>query len=148
MCELAPVPVRAAGRVKMSGRNVCPRSVGRSEAVCREDQMSGARDYGEPALRMSREEYHAWAATRRGRFERINGIVVAMVPERVAYNRAKGRGCQQPARDDARGDPQGGRPLRGIHGRAVRAGRRQRLRAGLHRALWLSAFAGRCPGSN
>jgi len=39
---------------------------------------------------MSREEYHAWAATRRGRFERINGIVVAMVPERVAHNRAKG----------------------------------------------------------
>jgi Uma2 family endonuclease len=52
--------------------------------------MSAARDYGEPALRMTREEYYAWAESRRGRFERINGIVVAMAPERVVHNRAKG----------------------------------------------------------
>jgi hypothetical protein len=40
--------------------------------------MSEARDYGEPASRMTREEYHAWTQRRRGRFERINSIVVAM----------------------------------------------------------------------
>jgi Uma2 family endonuclease len=52
--------------------------------------MSEARDYGDPALRMTRDEYYAWAEGRRGRYERINGIVVAMAPERAGHNRAKG----------------------------------------------------------
>jgi Uma2 family endonuclease len=51
--------------------------------------MSEARDYGDPALRMTREEYYAWAEGRRGRYERINGVVVAMAPERAGHNRAK-----------------------------------------------------------
>jgi Uma2 family endonuclease len=51
--------------------------------------MSEARDYGDPALRMTREEYYAWAEGRRGRFERINAIVVAMAPERLGHARAK-----------------------------------------------------------
>ena len=51
--------------------------------------MSEARDYGDPALRMTREEYYAWAEGRRGRYERIEGVVVAMAPERAGHNRAK-----------------------------------------------------------
>ena len=45
--------------------------------------MSGQRyDYdGEPALRMSRSE---WTEVHPGRYERLNGVVVAMAPERVA----------------------------------------------------------------
>jgi len=46
----------------------------------------------EPATRMSREEYRAWAEQQpTGRFERMNGVVVAMAPERIAHNRRKGR---------------------------------------------------------
>ena len=46
--------------------------------------MSEARDWGDPALCMTREEFYAWADGRRGRYERINGVVVAMAPERPA----------------------------------------------------------------
>jgi len=46
----------------------------------------------EPLLPMTREEYRAWAmAQSRGRFERINGIVVAMAPERVSHAIVKAR---------------------------------------------------------
>ena len=46
----------------------------------------------EPVTRMSREEYRAWAERQpTGRFERMNGVVVAMAPERIAHNRRKGR---------------------------------------------------------
>jgi Uma2 family endonuclease len=46
----------------------------------------------EPATRMSREEYRAWSERQpTGRFERMNGVVVAMAPERIAHNRRKGR---------------------------------------------------------
>jgi Uma2 family endonuclease len=46
----------------------------------------------EPVARMSREEYRAWAEQQpTGRFERINGVVVAMAPERVAHARIKAR---------------------------------------------------------
>jgi Uma2 family endonuclease len=44
----------------------------------------------EPAFFMSREEYRAWAEQQpRGRFERMNGIVVAMAPERSRHNQRK-----------------------------------------------------------
>ncbi|HEY7580937.1 MAG TPA: hypothetical protein VH855_25370 [Acetobacteraceae bacterium] len=47
--------------------------------------MSEARDYGDPALRMAREEYYNWMDGQNGRYERINGVVVAMVPERGPF---------------------------------------------------------------
>jgi Uma2 family endonuclease len=46
----------------------------------------------EPLLPMTREEYRAWAmAQPRGHFERINGVVVAMAPERVSHAIIKAR---------------------------------------------------------
>jgi Uma2 family endonuclease len=55
----------------------------------------------EPVIRMSREEYRAWAEQQAtGRYERINGIVVArdgvsaMAPERAHHNRRKFRAAQ------------------------------------------------------
>lgn len=45
----------------------------------------------EPETPMTREEFLAWAAQQpSGRFERIEGIVVAMAPERASHNRRKG----------------------------------------------------------
>ena len=45
----------------------------------------------EPETPMTREEFLAWVAQQpSGRFERIDGIVVAMAPERAAHNRRKG----------------------------------------------------------
>ena len=44
----------------------------------------------EPGGWMSRAEYRLWAEGRPGRFERINGQVVAMAPERVGHARIKG----------------------------------------------------------
>lgn len=45
----------------------------------------------EPETPMTREEFLAWVARQpSGRFERIDGIVVAMAPERIAHNRRKG----------------------------------------------------------
>jgi Uma2 family endonuclease len=44
----------------------------------------------DPELRMSREAYRNWAeAQPKGRFERIEGIVVAMAPERAGHNDLK-----------------------------------------------------------
>ncbi len=44
-----------------------------------------AADLG-PDLRMSRDEYRRWAAAQpKGRFERIDGLVVAMAPERASH---------------------------------------------------------------
>jgi len=44
----------------------------------------------EPPQRLSRAEFHAWTAAQpRGRFERIDGVVVAMAPEGVVHNRLK-----------------------------------------------------------
>lgn len=44
------------------------------------------------SLRLSRQEYRAWAeAQPRGRFERVDGEVVAMAPERWAHARLKAR---------------------------------------------------------
>ena len=41
----------------------------------------------EPALRMTRAEYRAWAQQQTtGRYERVNGVVVAMAPERAGHN--------------------------------------------------------------
>lgn len=45
----------------------------------------------EPDGWMSRAEYLRWAEARPGRFERIDGHVVAMAPERVGHTRIKGR---------------------------------------------------------
>jgi len=45
----------------------------------------------EPGGWMSRAEYRLWAEGRPGRFERINGQVVAMAPERVGHARIKGK---------------------------------------------------------
>ena len=42
--------------------------------------------------RMSRDEFHEWVeAQKRGRFERVEGEVVAMAPERWAHARLKAR---------------------------------------------------------
>jgi Uma2 family endonuclease len=44
----------------------------------------------EPVAQMGREEYRAWAGQQpSGRFERVNGVVVAMAPERAGHNRRK-----------------------------------------------------------
>ncbi len=45
----------------------------------------------EPETPMTREEFLAWVDQQpAGRFERIDGIVVAMAPERASHNRRKG----------------------------------------------------------
>jgi Uma2 family endonuclease len=44
----------------------------------------------EPVVRMSRDEYRAWVEQQpAGRFERVNGVVVAMAPERAGHNLRK-----------------------------------------------------------
>jgi Uma2 family endonuclease len=44
----------------------------------------------EPTQRMTRADYHAWSRQQRvGRFERIDGVVVARAPERVEHNDRK-----------------------------------------------------------
>ena len=44
----------------------------------------------EPDLRMTREEYRAWADQQpRGRYQRMHGVVVAMAPERSEHNDRK-----------------------------------------------------------
>jgi Uma2 family endonuclease len=44
----------------------------------------------EPPQRLSRAEFHTWAAAQPcGRFERHSGVVVAMAPERLAHARLK-----------------------------------------------------------
>ncbi|HVC61133.1 MAG TPA: Uma2 family endonuclease [Acetobacteraceae bacterium] len=43
---------------------------------------------------MTREEFQAWADQQPSdRFERIDGIVIAMAPERISYIRRKGSAC-------------------------------------------------------
>jgi Uma2 family endonuclease len=52
--------------------------------------MARARTH-EPGTPMTREEFLAWADQQPlGRFERIDGIVVAMAPERASHNLRKG----------------------------------------------------------
>jgi Uma2 family endonuclease len=54
--------------------------------------MSKVAAVDEPVLRISREEYRAWVEQQpTGRYERINGIVVAMAPERIGHARIKAR---------------------------------------------------------
>ena len=44
----------------------------------------------EPSWRMTRAEYWAWTERQQhGRFERVDGVVVAMAPERVEHNDRK-----------------------------------------------------------
>jgi Uma2 family endonuclease len=47
-------------------------------------------DYGDPGVPMTREAYDPWALEHGGRYERIDGVVVAMAPERVGHSRVKG----------------------------------------------------------
>ena len=48
--------------------------------------INAATDTTEPELRLSREEYRRWAENQlEGRFERIEGVVVAMAPERLIH---------------------------------------------------------------
>ncbi len=48
----------------------------------------------EPEERMTREDYRAWASQQPShRFERIEGVVVAMAPERAAHNLRKKSAC-------------------------------------------------------
>jgi Uma2 family endonuclease len=52
--------------------------------------MAHARTH-EPETPMNREQFVAWVDRQPfGRFERIDGIVVAMAPERASHNRRKG----------------------------------------------------------
>jgi Uma2 family endonuclease len=52
--------------------------------------MAKAATTQEPLQQMSRGEYRAWATRQEtGRFERVNGIVVAMAPERASHNDRK-----------------------------------------------------------
>jgi Uma2 family endonuclease len=52
--------------------------------------MARATAVQEPLLRMNRQDYRAWAmAQETGRFERVNGVVVAMAPERLGHNDRK-----------------------------------------------------------
>ena len=52
--------------------------------------MAQARTY-EPETAMTREEFIAWVDRQPiGRFERSDGIVVAMAPERASHNLRKG----------------------------------------------------------
>jgi Uma2 family endonuclease len=52
--------------------------------------MARARPH-EPETSMTREEFLAWVEQQpSGRFERIDGIVVAMAPERASHNLRKG----------------------------------------------------------
>ena len=53
--------------------------------------MSAAREQIEPDLRMTREEYLAWAEGRPGRYERVHGVVVSMAPERSEHALAKAK---------------------------------------------------------
>jgi Uma2 family endonuclease len=46
----------------------------------------------EPVVRMSRDEYRAWTERQEvGRYERVNGVVVPMAPERIGHARVKAR---------------------------------------------------------
>lgn len=48
----------------------------------------------EPAIRMSRDDYREWVSQQsHGRYERVGGVLVAMVPERASHNLAKGNVC-------------------------------------------------------
>jgi Uma2 family endonuclease len=52
--------------------------------------MARAQTY-EPETPMTREEFLAWVEQQpSGRFERVDGIVVAVAPERASHNRRKG----------------------------------------------------------
>src|SRR5271166_6050064 len=63
----------------------------------------------EPIARMSREEYRAWAEQQpSGRFERVNGVVVAMAPEPAQGTRLAGTAPSRAGRRAA---------LRGLHRR-------------------------------
>jgi Uma2 family endonuclease len=60
-----------------------------------DNSMSKVAAVYEPAFRMSREEYRLWAEQQAaGRFERVNGVVVAMAPERANHNLRKFRAAQ------------------------------------------------------
>jgi len=47
--------------------------------------MGDRAELREPDFRMSREEFRAWAQAQPGRYERWDGVVVAMAPPRVGH---------------------------------------------------------------
>jgi Uma2 family endonuclease len=57
----------------------------------RRGEMSVLARVDEPDGWLSRDQYRLWAEGRFGRFERIDGQVVAMAPERVGHARIKGK---------------------------------------------------------
>ncbi len=96
----------------------------------------------EPEAPMTREEFLAWEGQRpSGRFERIDGIVVAMAPERASHNLRKGAARDALRRADKR---RGTDFLPGLRRRHDRSGRKQRLRARCSPAL-RTAAAGLTP---
>jgi len=52
--------------------------------------MASVATSGQPEGRMTRAEYRLWVEARPGRFERSDGQVVAMAPERIRHTRIKG----------------------------------------------------------
>jgi Uma2 family endonuclease len=77
----------------------------------------------EPETPMTREAFLAWADQQpSGRFERIDGIVVAMAPERASHNLRKGA-----ARDALRRAVSEADVLPGLRRRHDGPGRKQRL---------------------
>ncbi len=51
--------------------------------------MSASRERPDPPPPMTRAEFRAWAERRRGRYERIDGVVIEMAAERIGHVRAK-----------------------------------------------------------
>jgi Uma2 family endonuclease len=69
----------------------CPELMGQlrsAEGEC--GVMSGPAGADEPEGWISREDYRRWAEGRPGRYERVDGRVVAIAPERVRHTRVKG----------------------------------------------------------
>ena len=60
--------------------------------------MGNRAELQEPDFRMGREEFRTWVEQQsRGRYERIDGVVVAMAPERSGHNL-----CKAAAREELR----------------------------------------------
>jgi len=84
--------------------------------------MNKAASDDEPVSHMNRADYRAWALGQpSGRYERVNGVVVAMGPERAGHNKRKAL-AGAPSR---RTDCQAG--LRGLRRWYDDRDRRQRL---------------------
>lgn len=98
----------------------------------------------EPCERMTRAEYRGWAAQQpHGRFERIDGVVVAMAPERVEHNDRKMRAwlaLRRAVRDA--GVPRQHSGAKSVGGRRGTVSGCKRHRPGMEAARILSAAVG------